>query len=435
MDHTVWNSLYGNFFSLRFLDNYVSRLSIHADFILIFLSPLYLIWDDVRMLLISQAFFLGLGGIPTYLLAYKILKNKIISLAIVFVYLLDPVMMWTNIYDFHAVALVVPFFLFAFYFAYIKRWMWYYLFAILVLLTKENQSLNIAMLGVMIFFVFKSRKAGLITFVGGIMWFVLMVYVVMPQFSPNSEHWALYEYEGQAIPDPILHNLNPGNFIATFILDKKSIDYYIIFLKPFGFLPLLGFPWILLGSPSIAINVLRDTRSITLHYGTGIIAPLVIATIFGYSYLSFFLRKIKRIKPYVKYIIYLVCLGMVLSALRANYHYSPLPTTPSCWCYIYHVTQEDKAFEKALQSLPKDASITASLEVRPHVNHRKDVWFVPSATTSAQFIALITKNRIIGNYEPKDYENKLIPILLKSKDHKVRFRSEHFYLFERLHDK
>jgi hypothetical protein len=143
-------------------------------------------------------------------------------------------------------------------------------------------------------------------------------------------------------------------------------------------------------------------------------------------------QKIKPVKKYTKALLYVVCLMTIAFALRFNYHYSPLPTTPSCWCFIYNVTDEDKAFEKALQSLPPDASITASLEVRPHVNHRKEAYFVPSATNSAQFIALITQNRIIGNYESKNYENKLIPILLSDKNHLVRFRSEHFYLFEKV---
>ncbi len=432
MDHTVWNTMYGNFFSLRFHDDYVSRLSVHADFILILLSPLYLIWDDVRILLISQAFFLGLGGIPTYLLAYKILKNKIASLTIVLVFLLNPPMIWTNIYDFHPVSLVVPFFLFAFYFAYTKRWVLYSMFVLLAILTKENQSLNIAMMGLAIFFVFKNRKIGLVTFIGGIFWFILMVFVVMPGFSPDSIHWALKEYDQEIVPSTVLNKVNPINFLNTFLLDKESRDYYSLLLKPFAFIPILGLPWILMSLPSVLINVLRDTKNIVFHYGTGIIPSLVIATIFGFSYLSWFLVKIKKVKPYSKYIMYLVCMGMVLVALRVNYHYSPLPTTPSCWCFIYNVTEEDKAFEKELQSIPKDASITASLEVRPHVNHRSNVWFVPSATRSAQFIALITQNRIIGNYEPKEYENELIPILLSSKTHKVKFRSEHFYLFERV---
>ncbi len=434
MDHTMWNTLHGKFFSLRFHDDYVSRLSVHADFILILLSPLYLIWDDVRMLLFSQAFFLGIGAIPVYLLAKKVIKNKVIALSIAAVYLLNPNMQWTNIYDFHPVSLGVPFFLFAFYFAYLRKWQGYVVFAVLAILTKENLSLNIAMLGLVIFFLFKNRKVGAVSFLGGIAWFFLMVFIVMPRFSPDSIHWALQEFEGQGGVSSMQTAFDPIKIAQLLFFDPKTIAYYVHLMKPFGFLPVAGFPWLFLALPSVVINLLRDTAHTVFHYDTEIIPALVIATIFGYSYLSFLLHKFIRRALWSKVTLYGICLGMMLIALRNMYFYSPLPITPSCWCFIYQVTEEDRAFEKALQSIPPDASITASLEIRPHVNHRADVWFFPSATESARFIALMTQNRIIGNYEPKFHENEIIPVLLADKKHRVIFRSEHFYLFEKVPD-
>src|SRR5471030_1082211 len=56
MDQTVWNTIHGRIFQLTDPDgtNIISRLSIHADFLLIFISPLYLLWSDPRMLLLLQ---------------------------------------------------------------------------------------------------------------------------------------------------------------------------------------------------------------------------------------------------------------------------------------------------------------------------------------------------------------------------------------------
>lgn len=203
-------------------------------------------------------------------------------------------------------------------------------------------------------------------------------------------------------------------------------------LKPFGFLPLLGFPWILLSVPDLAINVVRDTKTIIFHYDSGVTPALIISTIFGLYYLKFVLTYLTFTKRYAKTILYVAAGILLVITLRVNYHYSPLPTTPSCSCYIYNVTQEDRDFERVLQNLPKDAFITSSLEIRPHISHRDLAFTVPSATESAKYIALITQNRIISNYNPKEYENKLIPILLSSKDHKLQFKSEHFYLFEKV---
>ena len=149
------------------------------------------------------------------------------------------------------------------------------------------------------------------------------------------------------------------------------------------------------------------------------------------SYVDNVVRKNKHTSGYSEVILLGLTIVVLFFAIKFNYFYSPLPTTPSCWCFIYNVTDEDKAFKKVLNRIPSDAKVTASLEVRPHVNHRHEVYSVPSATPSADFIALITQNRIIGNYEPKEYENKLIPILLSNNTHEVLYKSKNFYLFRK----
>lgn len=262
-----------------------------------------------------------------------------------------------------------------------------------------------------------------------------MVNVVMPYFTPSGKHWAL-EGVSDVGDDPLLSvikkQMDLNTFLRTFVFNKEAQEYYILLLKPYAFLPLIGLPWILISAPEFAINILRGTTMIVFHYDSGIIPGLVLGTTFGMYYVQWIITHFRFTKKYTTIVMYVVAALLLTAALRVNYHYSPLPTTPSCSCYIYNVTREDREFEKVLQSLPKDASITASLEIRPHVRHRFHAYTVPSATESAQFIALITQNRLISNYDPKEYENKLIPILLKSKNHKLRYKSEHFYLFEKL---
>lgn len=435
MDQTLYYTLHGHFFSLRLPDEFASRFAVHADLILVLLSPLYLIWDNVRMLIASESVFLALGAIPVYLLSLRLLKSKIVALVMASVYLLNPGMQWTDVYEFHGVSLAIPFVISAFYFAYIKKWKWYWVFVILALLTKENISLTIAMLGLVIFFVFKKRWIGLTSLIIGIAWFFLMVKVVMPHFTPTGEHWALQglgEGGSDALSTILKRNMDINTFLHTFIFNKEALNYYILLLKPYAFLPLLGFPWIILSIPEFMINILRGTTSIIFHYDSGVIPGLVISAIFGMYYLQWALKRFRATRRHIKALLYGVAGFLLIVALRVNYHYSPLPTTPSCSCYIYNVTQEDKDFERVLQSLPKDAFITSSLEIRPHVSHRDLSFAVPSATQSAQYIALITQNRIISNYDPKEYENKLIPILISSKDHKLIYKSKHFYLFEKV---
>ena len=274
MDNTLWNTLHGHFFSLRIADTYVSRLSVHADFILIFLSPLYLLWNNVRVLLITQSVFLGLGGLPTFLLAKKVLQNKLAAVCIVVVYFLNPGMEWTNMYDFHSVSLAIPLLITIFYCAYTKHWKWFIFFSFLALLTKEEISLDIMMIGLIIFFIWKQRIIGAVTSIIGLTWFIVMVFVVVPHFSPSNTHWALAMY--QPVFDtqkPLfrLIHINPNSFQLFFT--QRSLSYYNSLLKPFAYFPLLGFPWLVLSLPELAINVLSNNAAmevITFHYDSGI---------------------------------------------------------------------------------------------------------------------------------------------------------------------
>lgn len=434
MDNTMWNTLHGNFFSLRIADTIVSRFSIHSDLILIILAPIYLVYDHTRALLILQSVFLGLGAIPVYLIGVKLLKNKVLSLAMVVVYLLNPGLQWTNIYDFHGVSLATPILLATFYFALTKHWKLYWIFVFLSIITKEQISLVIAILGLVLFFVFKERKRGLLSFGLGIVWFVTMVFVVIPHFSPSGSNWGFSLFSpSYSLPEQsaslVLSRLDYTSFFT-----KEAFQYYNKLLEPYGYTSLLGFPWILLSAPDLGINVLSHhgaMKTITYHYDSGIIPGLIIASFYGIAFIANWLRKNKYTKGYSEIILFSITGIIFLLAFRFNYFYSPLPTTPGCWCFIYNVSDDDKAFKKMLERIPPDAKVTASLEVRPHVNHRHEVYSVPSATPSADFIALITQNRIIGNYEPKEYENRLIPALLSSNTHEVLYKSKNFYLFRK----
>jgi uncharacterized membrane protein len=157
-DQTVWNTFQGRFFTLTNESQNISRFSIHADLILIFFAPLFFIWDNVRILLLVQTVALALGAIPLYLLANKVLRNRLISILIVCFYLLNPGLLWTNVYDFHAVAFVIPLLIFSFYFAYSKQWLWYWLTIFLSLMTKEQISVTIILFGILIFFFFKEKN-------------------------------------------------------------------------------------------------------------------------------------------------------------------------------------------------------------------------------------------------------------------------------------
>jgi uncharacterized membrane protein len=154
MTQTVWNTAHGRIFQLTHPESTetISRLAIHADFILILFAPLYWIWESPKVLLLVQSATVGLGAMFVYLLANKLIRNKNISLVFAFSYLINPAVGWATLFDFHAVTLATTFLLGATYYLMKKEYAWFLLYAFLAAITKEQVWLMVALFGPILFF-------------------------------------------------------------------------------------------------------------------------------------------------------------------------------------------------------------------------------------------------------------------------------------------
>ena len=435
MDQTIWNSLHGRFFSFSQHGATITRFTTHADVILVLLAPLYAIWNDVRMLLIFQSLALALGAVPTYLIAHTVTKNKLTSLFVVTLYLLNPGMQWISIYDFHAVSIAVPLLLLVFYFGYIGKWRWYFITAVFATLTKEQVPVTVGAIGLMLALLGKKRVVGIVTFVIGVSLSFLLMRYFIPHFNTENTYmyssWYAHFVERTIQNRPV--NI-PLDMVRNYLLTPDALNYYNLLLRPFALLPLLGFPFLLISTPELLINLLSDhaqMRSITMHYESVIIPGLVISTVFGIHWYRKLVRIVVSNIPLRNFFLLVPMLGALGVALRFNYHYSPLPTTPTCWCRAYAVSEEDQKFEALLRTIPEDASVTASPEIRPHITHRENAYTMPDATSSADFIAIIDQNRLPGDYNPKGFELELIRVLDTSNTHTLVERIGNFYLYKR----
>ena len=222
------------------------------------------------------------------------------------------------------------------------------------------------------------------------------------------------------------------NIFFRILESPEAHKYYELLLKPFGIIPLFGVPWVLVAIVEIVINVMSNhgqMRSINLHYDALILPWLLVGSMVAIGYVTRFVARYRRRSAEITK--YLLVASILVMTLHTYYFYGPLPITPACWCYVYEVTEEDRAFEQALRSIPEGAVVSASGEIRPHITHREHAYTIPAATESAEFIAIINQNRAIGNYESKEYETSLIKDLQNNGDHELVAAYTHLYLFKR----
>lgn len=417
MADTVWQTSQGNFFKLTGDTGLVSRFIIHTDLILVFLSPLYFLYPNPNLLLIVQALAVGISVIPIYLISRKIIKNDFLGILVGCVFLLSPNTLWANIYDFHAVLLAIPLLFFAFYFLLVKRWFPFWVVIGLSLLTKENVGLYVAMMGILAFFKFKEKKTGLILLFLGIGFSMMAVKVVVPFFNSGKPHWAWGMYDfSHGIISTVWHDLT----------SIDSLKYYRDLLAPYGFLPIIALPWLLPALPDLLINVTSEQgemKSLVFHYQSLIIIALTIGLIYAFSYL------IKHLKITVLAVVLLLC-----CSVHQNYFYSPLPTTPTHWQLMFNVGNKEINFEKALEKIPESATVASSSEVRPHVINHLLSYNLPGGALTADYVAMVSQNRLIGDYSLKPYETQLIKTLGSNPNYQVVYQDEPFYIFKKRSD-
>lgn len=398
MDQTVWNTIHGRIFEFTNPNGteIISRLAFHADFILILLSPLYIIWSDPRMLLITQSIIFSLGAIFVFLISKFILKDKNISLALSVSYLLNPSIGYVNLYDFHPVAFATTFLLAAFYFILKKNYMFFLLFAALAGLTKEHVWAIIGLLGFYIMFVNikenkfkikinKSFLVGLITVITGFSLFYILIWKAIPaQLGGN--HFALSYYSefGNSASE-IAKNIfyNP---LKTFLvaLEPEKIKYLFDIFSPLGFLPLFSPLIILLSAPDLAVNLLSNNKQLhQIYYQyTSTTTPfLFIAAIYTCSLL---LKRFKNINRQ------LIVIYIVFFAFFSQYLLGPLPGSkkPNIDMFTKQLKDRD-IIKNYISKIPKEYSVAATNNLGSHLSRRERIYTIPVGTQSADIIIFL----------------------------------------------
>lgn len=306
MNQVVYNTSQGRFLEMtnQDLKRNVSRLAIHFDPILALFAPFYKIYPGPEVLLTGQTIVLGLGAWAIYLISKKILKKTGIGLIFSLSYLLYFAVQRAALFDFHAVTLATTFFLFAFYFQEVKKWVWFFLFIILALLTKEHVGLVVLLFGAYLFFIKKEKKVGLTTSLLGFIFFVTSVYFIIPYFR-GGEHFAMKYF------------VDIRSRYKDIIVDGYS---YIKLLLPSVFYSLFSPLTLAISLPEWAINILSintNQRSILFHYSSVIVAFIFYSLILGYKNFN---RLVKN--NFIKKIIFTL---FIILSLRSMFLYNPIP--------------------------------------------------------------------------------------------------------------
>ena len=427
MDQAVWNTIHGRIFKITDPNgtDIISRLSFHAGFLLILISPLYLIWSHPKMLLLLQSVVLGFGALFVYLISKNVLKNKNISLAFSFSYLLNPSLQFSNLYDFHPVTLATTFLLGAFYFLIKKRYLWLSVFLMLAALTKEQVWVIASLFGIYLFFVNKKRFLGILLTVFSLSVFYYLITKAIPQ-AAGAQHFALSYYSdfGES-PLVIIKNifLSPGKVIGT-LLHKEQLIYLIRIFSPLGFLSLF-YPLILVFAiPDFFINLLSNNvqlREIYYQYTATITSFIFISAIYAVVIVKKWFPKIP-LKLFTWYILTTAVLGA--------YYIGPLPGSknPSISVFTRQLP-ERKIINEFLERIPPQFSIASTNNLGSHLSHRQKIYTIPVGINKADIIVFLLNDSFAQPSLKAQIET--VSKMKKDKNYIQVFKQGDFVVFEK----
>ena len=429
MDQVVWNTLHGRIFEFTDStaaqgDGIVSRLVFHADFILILLAPLYLIWENPKMLLLTQTIVLAFGSIFVYLISKEVLKNKQISLIFAFAYLINPAVNWVNLYDFHPVALATTFLLAAFYFLIKKRYFLLVLFLILAGICKEQIWVINFLFGLYIVYKHKNMLLGTTISLISLAIFYLLVWKLIPGVRAE-DHFALKFYSdyGES-PTDIIKNIlfSPGKVWET-ILKPDRLDFIKQLFLPLGYLSLLAPVFLIFAAPDLLIDLLSSRQSfhqIYYQYSATITPFIFISAIYGVSRIR---RTIPEISPRTISVI------LLIFTLLSAYSFGPL---------IFAKKPNDKMFREPnknsttirtyLRSIPEDLTLSTTNDLGAHLSQRAGIYTVPVATDSSDMVLFILKEDKQRNPLSLYAVHEAV---VGNPDYKLVYQLDNFYVYQR----
>ena len=401
MDQPIWNTLQGRFLEeTRDDGRQASRLTDHFEPFYILISLAFLVWDDVRALLVLQTIFIALGAIPVFWLARDRFSTEDdrqtgcwMGVAFAAAYLLFPALQAANLTEFHAVPLAVPLLLCTYYYGQRGNVVWFWVFGLLSLTVKEDVSLLVFMLGLYVLWRGKKRWMGLALAGVSLVWFAVATFVIIPIASQDyyagidqSLYFARYGEFGNSPKDIVLNMLQRPLAVLQTLTTPDRLGYLAGLLASVGFLALFDMGSVLIALPLFLANLLSNYPAMysgEMHYSAPLVPFMVAGAVGGAGWLSDQIARrfpTRRRRVYLILAIWLLLCSLGYQVLRG---YTPLSVR-------YErpvVTAHDRLLSRFDAQIPADAALSTTPPLFPHFSHRQRIQQFP-VFTDAEYVLL-----------------------------------------------
>ncbi|MBF2065770.1 MAG: DUF2079 domain-containing protein [Calothrix sp. C42_A2020_038] len=393
----------------------------HAALIWYPLALLYKIYPSVYWLFAVQALALALGALPVWHLARQAGLEKHAT-AIAVVYLLYPQIFNVNLFDFHPEVIALPLLITAVWCARARKFWFFAVSVIVVLMCKAVLSLTVAAMGVWLLLFEKRRTYGILAILMGAAWFVIASGVIVPSFS-GKEAAAVgrYSYLGNSVWEIAKNLVFKPEIVFGKILSLDNLGYLVLLTAPIIWgLSLQGAAPLVSAIPCIALNIIADyqpQKDLVHQYSVPAVPFLILAVIATLAARKGWVRSQRGI-------IIWSLIGFLLLAKYTHFGGKYLDKLDT-W----------QATREAISLVSPQPSVLTTASISTHLSHRQVINIAFKEQTLADalkydYILMDVRHPGWGN--DSESARRLVDQLKSRREFKLTYQRTDVYLFQKI---
>jgi uncharacterized membrane protein len=424
-DQAIWNTLHG-----RFLFSTIGNHSVlgnHFSPLMALLSPLFLIWNDVKVLFLVQVVSVAVTGLVLYRMVR--LKHPFLATSFLLAFYLNPAVHDVTLFEFRRVVPAMPFLAMALYALYARKRWWMVLGLGLALLCKENVGFIVCMVGVYLTLFERDWKWGLPLMVVGAAWVILVSLWVIPAFAPPTEDSGVYpqlyyfQSLGDSYEDILTNVLRDPLILVRQVFDLERLRALGRVFAPLGLvLPFLAPDWALICLPTMAYMLLSDDPRLYRFeaWRLATVLPVLFAAV------AVGLGRLPRRRAS-----WLTALLMGTTVVGFSL-FSPAPLGGTYDAALYDVTEHHRLAAEIVKAVPADASVATQARYVPHLSHREHIYHYPWIVIGVEDTDCILLDRHSNPYPfSEDELDQKITDIVTDPTYEIVLEADGIYLFRR----
>jgi uncharacterized membrane protein len=353
-------------------------IAAHATFAIFLWLPIFALKPGAEVLLVHQSVMMGLAAVPLYLFARTQIPRWPAAL-VALGYLLYAPLHRPNFYDFHEIAVALPWHFLLYWLIATKRLRWATLVVAILWGHREEVGVGTAFLGAFLWLGGARPRFGASLFVASLIWVVLDKFVIMPAAGT---WWFASIYKdlipgGRGSYGDVVQTIliNPAYVVSTLLVRAKLV-YFLHMFAPLAFLPLRRPLLALLVVPGCLFTLLTTgyppAVNIGFQYTTHWIPYAFAAVVIALGMLG------KLGAARLHGALCAVLLGIFLHSVTFGAVFQPHTFVGGPTRIRFTETEADKhlyaQFMRLVSRIPPEASVAASETEVPHIAARLDAY-------------------------------------------------------------